>query len=369
MLSKIFVASVTPAWVRDFGILWDMSDYVFANGSYEIGANYYPPSNMVLMHLFGLVGRDLAYRIYVLLQLASLVFTLWAWSRLTGIARRSQRMLIALAAVLPVLRYIHIELQMHNLNLVALALISLALVIERPVWSGLSYGLSLAIKPYGSVLLLPWMMWQSRWRWSLAVLSWMLVLFIAVPTLWFGLDGVWRLHDQWILSTILGAQSAHDQFLSVRNGIAVLIGRSRADPLVIGLDRGAAAAYLLALVVFFLPTLRRRGRADAVVMAAEAAALLMAPLPLGGLQQPARACVLVAATFVMAAAASDRRCTPAARATLVGLLLAMAIAIFAVPIGPLHFLLTLPICLLGLAGLAIARRTHETVKSGGDVIP
>lgn len=358
MLSKFFVGTVPPDWFRDFGILWDSSDDVFATLHYRIGANYFPPANAVLMHVFGLIGRDLAYRIYLLIQIGSLVVTLWAWARLTGAARRPDCMLIVLAAVLTVIRYVHFEFHMHNVNLVALALVSLALVAERPVWAGLCYALSLAIKPYGSVLLLPWMAWQARWRWTLAALAWLAVFFIVVPALWFGPDAAWRLHDEWIVSTIAGAQSAHDQFLSVRSGIAVVLGAGRADATVVMLDRACTAVYLLALVAFFLPVLWRRGTVTTMVMACEAAAMLLAPLPLGGLQQPARACVLAAATLVMAAAAVDERRARAIRGVLAGLLVAIGIAVVAVPIGPLHFLLTMPVCLAALAGLALVRRTE-----------
>jgi hypothetical protein len=212
------------------------------------------------------------------------------------------------------------------------------------------------------------MLWQGRWRFGLWAIGWLAILFIVLPALWFGAAGAWRLHGEWIASMIAGAQSAHDQFLSVRSGIAVLLGASRSDPLVIGLDRVATVVYLLALAAFFLPVLWRRGPARGLVLASEAAAMLLAPLPLGGLQQPARACALLAATLVLAAAAFDGegRRSPPMRAALAGVLAIIAVLVIAVPIGPLHFLVTMPVCLVTLCGLWLVRRGCEPAPADGD---
>jgi hypothetical protein len=265
-------------------------------------------------------------------------------------------MLIVLIAVLPVARYIHLEFHMHNVNLLALALVSLALVVERSWWSPLCYAFSLAIKPYGSVLLWPWMVWQGRRKWSLASLAWIGLLFVGLPALAFGFEAVWRLHHEWLASTFHGAQSAHDGLMSVRGGLAVLAGTSRINPIVVAIDRIMTVLYLVSLAAFFWPTLRR-GAARGPLIASEAAALLLAPLPLGGLQQPARACVLVTATLVVAAAIFDEHRSFRVRATLAGSLVLIAVLAIAVPIGPLNCLVTMPICWLALGGLALTRRT------------
>jgi hypothetical protein len=355
ILAKFFSPAIDPSAFRDLGILWDMSDYVLAHGHYEIGINYFPPATAILVRLFGLIGRELAYRVYLLLQIAALVATLWAWCRLTGLARRPQRMLIVLVAVLVAGYYLHFEFHMHNLNLVTLALVSLALVSERSAGSGAGYALAVALKPYGSVLVLPWMIWHGRLRFAASAILWLAAFFVVLPVVWFGPGGALQLSREWIVSLIAGAQTAHDQHLSVRNGIAMLIGTPMADPLVARLHLAATAFYLLALVAFFVPTLLRRRAVAATETAAEVAAMLLAPLPLGGLQQPARASVLVVATLTMAAAAFDGRRAPRARVSLAALLAAIGVSSYTVPLGPLHFLLTLPLCLMALAGLAIAR--------------
>jgi hypothetical protein len=78
-------------------------------------------------------------------------------------------------------------------------------------------------------------------------------------------------------------------------------------------------------------------------------------LPLGNHQQPARGIVLLAPMLVIASAIFDARQSPRARAMLGGILIAIGISSHVVPMGTMHALLTLPICILSLIALSIVR--------------
>ena len=65
----------------------------------------------------------------------------------------------------------------------AFALVSVALAWERrPVWSTACYVFSLVLKPFGSVLILPWMAWIGNWRWTAWALIWLVASFVLQLT-------------------------------------------------------------------------------------------------------------------------------------------------------------------------------------------
>ena len=123
----------------------------------------------------------------------------------------------------------------------------------------------------------------------------------------------------------------------------------------------AQGVWLLTLAVFFLPTLARRGPGSALAMAAELAAILLAALPLGAHQQPARGVALLVAMLVVSGAAFSEKRSACTRAALFGVLAFVGISTHAIPTGPWHFLLTLPVCMAALFGLALARREPASV--------
>src|SRR5262249_36976930 len=157
-----------------------------------------PPSCYIIFHVFGLLDHRIAFRIYLALQVGAMAAAIWAWLRLVGVERSSNRSLIVLAAVLTCSFYIHVQLGMHNPNAETFALVSLALAWSRsvPLSSG-CYALSLAIKPYSSVFILPWMAWNGQRLWALGAVLWLLVFFVALPVAWFGVTDAIALHQQW----------------------------------------------------------------------------------------------------------------------------------------------------------------------------
>jgi hypothetical protein len=356
MLGKFFSPAVTPDWYRDLGLLWDLADYTARTGHYLVGQYFFPPSNAVLAHLYGLIDRDIAFRIYLLAEVASVGVTIWAWSRLIGVETQPSRAAIILTAFLAAHTYVHFELHMHNSNAVTLAMVSLALAFERhTTFSAGSYAFSLAVKPYSSVLILPWMAWHGNARWTVSALCWLGLWFGALPAIWFGLAESVQLYGEWLASLFAAVANDDPNQLSIRAGVAALGQSEISDPVVRATALALEAGWIAALVAFFLPSLRRRIPPSGRRAACELAAILLIGLPLGNHQQPARGIVLLAPMLVIASAIFDARQSPRARAMLGGILIAIGISSHVVPMGTMHALLTLPICILSLIALSIVR--------------
>jgi hypothetical protein len=356
MLSKLFSVGVAPDWYNDLGILWDLADYTARSGHYLVGQYFFPPSNAILVHLYGLLDRDIAFRIYLVAELMAIGVTIWAWLRLAGAETHPNRALIILAAFLATHTYIHIEVRMHNANAVALGLVSLALAFpRRTMFSTGCYAFSLAVKPQGSALVLPWMAWNRNGRWAAGALAWLVLWYGVLPAAWFGVADSVQLYREWIASLFAMATYDGRAQLSVQAGVAALGQWDIADPVVRSTAFALQAGWIAALAVFFLPALRRRQPCSGMPAACELAAILMVGLPLGNHQQPARDIALLPAMLVIAAVTFDARRSPRLRAILGAILVAIAVSTHAVPMGPVHFLLTLPVCVLALIGLAIVR--------------
>jgi hypothetical protein len=354
--AKLFSASIEPSRFRDLGILFDLSRHMIETGSYGLGY-YFPPSNAVLIHLFGAIGEELAFRVHLILQASAFFVTLWVWSSFIGIAQRPERMRIAFCAVLATLFYVRFEFHMHNVNLLTLGLVSLSLYwLQRPVIGGAAYAINIAIKPYGAALLLPWMLWSRQVRWTGAAAIWGLAFMVLLPVAWFGLHDAVRLFGEWIAA--VESTMRDPGALSLRAGFAGLAGDDASSLGVRRATQVAQVAWLGALSVFLWPGIRHPGRAFGYAMACDIAALLIAPLPLGGWQQPARGIVLLIPMLIICAAIFDVHVSPRARAALI-IVVALVGTLPRLVATPEAFaLMTLVICAVLLAGLAIARNTH-----------
>jgi hypothetical protein len=363
MLGKLFSRSVSPPWYRDLGMLWDLADYTINNRNYHSG-QLYPPSTAIIAHLFGLLDRDIAFRIYFVVQVIAIGSAIWAWTRLIGLDRSPSRSLVILTAALTCFFYIHGQLTMHNTNAETFALISLALTWQpRTQLSAGCYALSLAVKPFSAVFILPWMAWNGYRAWVVSALVWLLGFYVLLPVMWFGVSDAIELHREW-LATLLSAVDNNDpNQLSVRSGLAALVGAPLSNPEVNIIALLLEAIWLGALTSFFVPTLLRRGAPAAMVGACEAAAILLIGLPLGSYTQPARSITLLASTLIIASAVFDSRQSPGSRVVLAAILVVIGVSAQVVPLGPVFSLMTLPVCLLALAGLAIVRRMPTWQKA------
>ena len=302
MLSKFFSPSIAPPWFRDLGILWTLSDYVFEHRRYSPLGYFFPPPNAIIVHAYGLMDRELAFRLYLLIQVACFVLLLWMWSRWLRLDRRPERLVVVVVAVLASLRYVHTEFAMHNVNLLSLVFVSAAVIFHRNCAAGFFYAVSLAIKPYSSVLVLPWMIWHGHLRWGACAVFWLLIFFLAVPVFCFGIADASALYRDWI-EALAVASTNHASGLSVKAGLAALLDRLLTDALVANVNTVAVGLWFLAVAAFFVPTLMRKAPASPFAAAAELAAILLVALPLGALQQPARGVALLIAMLIIAAAA------------------------------------------------------------------
>jgi hypothetical protein len=346
MLAKLFSPSVAPSWFRDIGIL--MADgRVLVTTQRGLADYLYPPSTAVLGFLFSQLGESLAFRIHLVLEAAALIVTLVSWAAVSGLTQRPERYLAMALAFAASLYYVRFELKMHNINLLTLGLMSLAVLIRsRTGFSGLLYGFAVCLKPYGSALLLPWMLWRRQYRWSVASGIALALFGFLLPAIWFGVAGTIRLYGGWLQALAASGDSP----MTLKSGLASFSGADL--PTVGPWAKAIKIAWLVALGAFFAFRDREPPVAG-LPLAAEVGAMLMAPLPLG-YQQPARFAALLVPMLVIAAAATDGSRPRSQRLFLLAIMLLVGAVPWMVPLGPELCLLSPLICFASLLGLAIA---------------
>lgn len=358
-LGKLFSPHIDPNYFRDFGILSALARYVFEHGHYQIGAYFYPPSNAVYIHLVTLLGEETAFRLHLITQSVALMIVLVAWLRIIRLHERADPMRITLCAFLAALFYVGFELRMHNINMLCLGLVSAALWLRRRTWfSGLLFAMAIALKPYGSILILPWMFWNHEVRWGVVTAIWCIILMALMPIAWFGFEGTLRLYGEWLLSV---RTTNHPDWIlahgfSLGRGIAELFDADLFAPSVKWVTRSLQLVWIVMVGAFFAPTLFRRSLPCGPTMASEVSVLLMAPLPLGGLQQIARNVVILVPLLVLSGKTFDRETPVFARTLFLLTLLLAAVLPRVVPVTNLQCIVTLGLCCLILLDLALAKR-------------
>jgi hypothetical protein len=357
-LGKLFSPAIDPHRFRDFGILINLADWVVEHGRYPIGVYYNPPPNVIYMRLLTKIGAENAFRLHLVAQSTAFVFTLVAWSRIIGIDGRADRMRILLCACLAALFYVSFELQMHNMNMLCLGLVSVALWLRNCPWlSGALFAAAVAIKPYGSVLIVPYMLWSREFRWCLATAVWTIVVMAVLPIAYFGAETALGLYSEWLQSIAITANPEWVRVygFSLQAGLAIVLGADFSEGHVKLLTHTTEAVWLVLLAWFFFPVLRRRVLPGGKILAAEVGALLIAPLPLGGLQQIARSVVFLVAALSIVNAVFERQTPRSWRVVLILILLAVAIVPRVVPLGQVQCVVTAALCILTLLGLAMTR--------------
>jgi hypothetical protein len=351
LLGKLFsTRSLDPGWYRDIGIQMSAGrELVESHGNSSV--YFYPPSNAILNYLFSLVGEATAFRTHLVLEAAAFAVTLACWSSMLSLTRKPERFLAIALAVAASLYYVRIELKMHNVNLLTLGLTSLVVLTQRHAGiSGLLYGLDIGLKPYGNSLLLPWLLWRRQYRWCLASGAALAAICFVLPALWFGAEGTIRLYGDWLYDLWVSRKLG----FSLGSSIATLMGAA-ADAPAARLATGAVEVAWLAMLAAFFVSRRRAAPVGGLLLAAEVAAMLIAPLPLG-YQQPGRACVFLAPMLVLAAVAIDESRLPRTRYSLLLVMLFVGIVPWLLPIGPPLWIATLFLCVASLLGLVIATR-------------
>lgn len=365
-LGKLFSPAIDPAYFRDFGVLISFAEHVFQHGHYLVGVHYYPPPAAVYFRIFGAAGEEFAFRLHLIVQSAAYIVTVIAWANILGLDRQRHVIGVVAAALLASLFYVAFELQMHNVNMLSLALVSVSLwQRHRPWLAGAMIALTIAIKPYGSLLILLWMVWNREWRWCLASTFWTVILAVVVPVTVFGAEAAVRLYGEWVQSV---ATTAEGEWItaygfSLRGGVAEALDLDASDTGIVWSARGFEVAWLIALALLFMPALTRSKPPGAETLAMEASVLLIAPLPLGGLQQIARSAVFLVPALVLASSVLDRRASWTARAVILTTFGAMTVGPRLLPIGQQHTVLTAVLCLSVLLSLALVRFRRSAVVS------
>jgi len=366
-LGRLFAPVIHSPQFRDLGILFQISDRLVASGHYEIGIDYYPPSNAILIHLFSKLGPETAFRVHLVLQSTAFVLTLAAWGHLIGLTKRRDRLRIAFCACLASLFYLRFELEMHNINMLCLGLVSVALWCRNRPWvAGGAFALAMALKPYGAVLVLPWMLWHRQYRWSAACLVWSFLLLGLLPAIWFGPLDAARIYGDWFRSLAITNDPEWIKRFganSLQGGIALLTGMNLGSSAAVWLMRAADLVWLLLLALFFAPALRRKVLPSGPIMAAELSAILIAPLPIGGVQQMSRAVVFVVAMMVCAAAIFDEKISSPARRGLAIITGVITVLPWCIPVTQVELVVMFAVCILSLTGLALARAHFQEVLS------
>lgn len=288
----------------------------------------YPPAFVVLLLAWLKLGAA-AFPAWIGLSIAALVASLLAAARATGIDRRTGGLALAAIAVVVASYAIGWDLKARNVNLVYLAAITLALVTaeRRPALAGLLLSLSIAIKLY-SILFLPWLAWRRRWAWLGWSLAGLALWFLVLPGLWFGWQPELALTGAWWTALGPAGEPAYQAIfpgylVSLHRTVAALMAAAPTDGAVIAATRALQLGWI-ALLAWMLG---RRALSDA----AEAALLVLAPLPLGPVLQPHHAAVMLLPAVVVLAGVSAPDVRPHQRWTVIA---ALAACFLVTQLGP-----------------------------------
>ena len=323
------------------------------------GNQVYPLPALLAADAVGRLGQPAAFLLWSAASLAGLLALVGR-----GAGPGWQRALLAVLALLAAHFGLHWDFRAHNVNVIALLLLWLALLAgpRRPLLAGLCLAASGALKLYALVLL-PWLLWRGYTRWGLATLGWLTLFFVAWPLLALGPAEAWRLTLDWLRqAAALGDAAAEAAFVAtlatLRGLVAELLGRPLTDPAIVAplwLLRGLLAG----ATAWALWRLARAGLAERPRLVGEAAVLGLLPLAFSPVLQPHHAAAFLLATLWLAAALPTA--TRGTRAAGLALLLLLAVAPYLSYLAPgtLHrgLLLHGGSLLLTLAvGLAAPRR-------------
>lgn len=270
----------------------------------------YPPPFVALL-LGWLELGSVAFAGWIALSVAALAAALLAAARATEIDLRPHGLAFAALAVLVASYAIAWDLKARNVNLIYLAAIALALAAARrsPAAAGLLLSLSVAIKLY-SILLLPWLAWRRRWAWFGWTVAGLVLWFVVLPALCFGWDRSLAMTRAWWQALGPAGEAAYQALfpgylVSLHRTVANLLGAPPTDGAVIAWTRGLQLAWiaLIALAIW-------RGTLSEP---AEAALLVLAPLPLGPVLQPHHAAVMLLPAVAAIAWIADPATAPRRR--------------------------------------------------------
>jgi hypothetical protein len=367
--------SFTTEGLGDFAILMDESQFVVAHGGYRATLTgrpdlyffpYAPPA-VILFYFYSYLGPGLAFWLFWATKAASVLAILWSGLVYAGAAALRARWLVAVVAVLAADYFVLYDLRQQNINLVYVAMVALALLPATPaLLGGVLLGLATTFKLY-SIVFLPWFLWRRRFTALAVCIATLVVLWAVLPFAFFG-DAVPTLFAGWLAElrnsgTILVYQ-APAPLITLRHFVAGLLGTPPFEAPVATVLAVLQAGWVAAVGAYFWLTRPASVPEPPLQTGADAAVLMMLPLPFSTILQPTHGVPTLLAFTIMIAAACDARRPMAQRATLGALVLAALVLRQAMKQWSLRGGMTFAILCLCLAGLAVVVGRRVGARSG-----
>jgi hypothetical protein len=175
--------------------------YRFEDGHYMF--KYLPSSAFVYLPL-SYLPIDVAKGLwFFLIILCSLTLIRISYSLVPSTSEKSEWMTVIPPLIL--IKYFIREIDLGQINtLVTLILLIMIWSLDRSredkfhkenIYSGLLWGLAIALKPY-ALIFLPYFLLKGKWRILLSGMC-MLIIFLMIPSLYYGFEGNFIVLDEW----------------------------------------------------------------------------------------------------------------------------------------------------------------------------
>lgn len=190
----------TPDKMYDYTLNTQMSQEVCDQGQYP-PSFMYPLPGVLFWHLFGVLNFKAGAMAWLLILPTCMIACVFLSGRLTGLGGKGVNRGVGLVlACIAAEYFLKWDLRVNNLNSFYLLLLLVGIGCwqkEKFIWAGILLGLATALKIY-SVALLPYILFRKEWRLALVMILSMVVFFVAVPVLYFGLSETILLTKQWV---------------------------------------------------------------------------------------------------------------------------------------------------------------------------
>jgi len=344
--ARFRLAGVWPlAPIGDASILFEEGRRVFELGDYPgrvetwrtSGVFPYPPSAVLMFRWLGAAGPGLFMGAWFAAMAAGLVTTLRASLAAERSDMRAAWLLIGAIALIVADGPVSWDLRNANSNLVCLGAIlgAYAVMARHPVLAGALLALSIALKPYGGLVLV-WLPLCGPRRGFLACVGTLLLLTVAWPVLTWGGEGAVRVYLGWLeqlkiiadpqIHIALAAALSGAPLVSLGEAAMALTGEDVLSPATRAVV-GAMWTIWIAAIVWYS---RRAVRSYPTSVPSRAAladwtVLLLAPLPFSPWLEPYHAVPMVPGAILCVVIALDDGVSAADRRIAAAALLALGL--------------------------------------------
>ncbi len=297
-----------PKGTGDFFLLESGAQRLLHDGVYPHN-QFYPLPAYLLARAARWLGQPLDYLVWTAVSLGSLM-AMAVWSArqgrpLPGWLPGFGNGLLVVLAILAAHFGLQWDFRAHNVNLIQLLLLWLALLAgpSRPWLGGFWLAAAGALKLYGLVLL-PWLLWRGYRRWCAATAAWCLLFFAVLPLLALGPAEAWRLTGNWLAQTLAMSDPAVEAtfvatLATLRSTLAAALDLPLTAP-ALSLPLWLCRAVLVAAAAWALWRLARHERHADCRLFGEGAVLAALPLAFSPVAQPHHAVVALLATLWLA---------------------------------------------------------------------